>query len=316
MSHRTRTAPCTLLRAFAVIDVNRPNLKLAAGEHIHPNYPNTSFSFNRNLPVNFYGPARIVGSLDISYSSHVTRMRDLEVEAGGVTLSYYGTNNPRPTLDIDRLVVTGGGISASGASMNVRNSRVTAASGGSCVGGTSGSTMTLANLDLEGGLFGVIIGQETAMTLTNSVLKNHSMKAINFVGTDATSFPPLASSVSFTTFYNTKLPCPTGAVIISSSNNIFLNQAAGAPADTVSGVSCRHYYSLISPQTTTPPGGPNNILGMDPKFVNAAGGDFHLMVGSPAIDAADPGATQTLDFDGVVRPQGGGRDMGAFEYKP
>jgi hypothetical protein len=55
---------------------------------------------------------------------------------------------------------------------------------------------------------------------------------------------------------------------------------------------------------------------MDPKFVNAAGGDFHLMAGSPAIDAADPAVTQTLDFDGVARPQGAGRDMGAFEHEP
>jgi hypothetical protein len=54
---------------------------------------------------------------------------------------------------------------------------------------------------------------------------------------------------------------------------------------------------------------------MDPKFVNAAGGDFHLMAGSPAIDAADPAVTQTLDFDGVARPQGAGRDMGAFEHE-
>jgi hypothetical protein len=55
---------------------------------------------------------------------------------------------------------------------------------------------------------------------------------------------------------------------------------------------------------------------MDPRFVNAAGGDFHLMTGSPAIDAADPAATLSTDYDGTARPQGAGRDLGAFEYKP
>jgi hypothetical protein len=71
---------------------------------------------------------------------------------------------------------------------------------------------------------------------------------------------------------------------------------------------------MIKPQVTSP--GATNLLNMDPRFVNAAQGDFHLMAGSPAIDAADPTATLSTDYDGVSRPQGAGRDLGAFEYKP
>ena len=70
-------------------------------------------------------------------------------------------------------------------------------------------------------------------------------------------------------------------------------------------------------------------LDADPLFVNAAGGDYHLMSGSPAIDtASDASATKgaTADFDGVARPQdgdglgagttgdGSDYDMGAYEY--
>lgn len=52
----------------------------------------------------------------------------------------------------------------------------------------------------------------------------------------------------------------------------------------------------------------------DPRFVDPANGDFHLQTGSQAIDkGTDVGVT--VDFDGTVRPQGKGFDMGAFEFK-
>jgi hypothetical protein len=57
----------------------------------------------------------------------------------------------------------------------------------------------------------------------------------------------------------------------------------------------------------------------DAAFVNAAGGDYHLLPGSPLIDAGDPAAAQGLDLDGnplVTDGNGDGtarRDIGAFE---
>ena len=96
--------------------------------------------------------------------------------------------------------------------------------------------------------------------------------------------------------------------------NIF-NQRAGAPTNTVTGSGCGHAYEVITPQTAAVVG-PGNKIGVDPKFLNPLAGDFHLQAGSPAIDAADTAATETSDFDSTARPQGAGRDMGAFEYKP
>jgi hypothetical protein len=69
------------------------------------------------------------------------------------------------------------------------------------------------------------------------------------------------------------------------------------------------------PQSTAL-GGAHNQLGLDPQFGNTASSDFHLKVGSPAIDAANPSATLSIDCDGTARPQGPARDVGAFEYKP
>ncbi len=51
----------------------------------------------------------------------------------------------------------------------------------------------------------------------------------------------------------------------------------------------------------------------DPKFVDAANGDFTPGPGSPAIDKGDPKDVPMLDLLGNKRPVGAGPDMGAFE---
>ena len=57
----------------------------------------------------------------------------------------------------------------------------------------------------------------------------------------------------------------------------------------------------------------------DVGFANAAGGDFHLLPGSPLVDAGDPATAQGLDLDAhplVTDGNGDGtarRDIGAFE---
>jgi parallel beta-helix repeat protein len=56
----------------------------------------------------------------------------------------------------------------------------------------------------------------------------------------------------------------------------------------------------------------------DPLFVNpsadASVADFHLRLGSPAIDAGISAGAPATDFDGNARPWGAGIDMGAYEY--
>lgn len=42
--------------------------------------------------------------------------------------------------------------------------------------------------------------------------------------------------------------------------------------------------------------------------------DFHLQPGSPCIDTGTDRMAPPIDLDGVMRPQGFGYDMGAYEY--
>jgi Periplasmic copper-binding protein (NosD) len=58
--------------------------------------------------------------------------------------------------------------------------------------------------------------------------------------------------------------------------------------------------------------GVGNLSG-DPKFVDAAGGDFTPGPGSPAIDKGNPKDTPALDLNGNKRPSGAAPDIGAIE---
>ena len=68
-----------------------------------------------------------------------------------------------------------------------------------------------------------------------------------------------------------------------------------------------------------------NNMNADPVFANRTIGDYHLLTGSPAINTGltivpnnpfepNPGPTIDTDKDGVLRAQGAGFDLGAYEF--
>lgn len=61
---------------------------------------------------------------------------------------------------------------------------------------------------------------------------------------------------------------------------------------------------------------PNDLWNVNPLFVNAIVGDFHLGSNSPLIDAGASLAIVLSDYDDDPRPQGDGYDIGIDEWMP
>lgn len=101
--------------------------------------------------------------------------------------------------------------------------------------------------------------------------------------------------------------------VITISNNIFTGQVQKSIDDgsctgaTLSGSNNLFWNNGANPIQLT-----NPVQG-DPRFVDAAGGDYHLATGSAAIDAGLNDMAVTEDFEGDTRPVNGIADIGADE---
>jgi hypothetical protein len=99
---------------------------------------------------------------------------------------------------------------------------------------------------------------------------------------------------------------PRGAAIelnpCSSKTNIVVRNNVSTAPRMLAGGSCRGV-------TLT-----NNDTSTDPRLVDPEEGSFQLSATSPAIDIADVSVSALLDHNGTPRPQGGGFDVGAFEF--
>ena len=92
---------------------------------------------------------------------------------------------------------------------------------------------------------------------------------------------------------------PDRAIAVAYTDEFSLNEIAAGGWTNYSG---QDHHSLVAFD-------PNTEL-----FKNMSNWDFHLMSGSIAIDAGTPENAPSVDYDGVRRPQGGGYDIGAYEW--
>jgi parallel beta-helix repeat protein len=109
---------------------------------------------------------------------------------------------------------------------------------------------------------------------------------------------------------------------LTLTNNIIVSHTYGIYAHASCTATAR--YTLFYDNTSGDTGGYGSIsssyatTGHDPLFMNAAGWNYHLLAGSPAIDAADPAGVPpapAVDMDGHKRPIGLRVDIGADEAR-
>lgn len=148
----------------------------------------------------------------------------------------------------------------------------------------------------------------------------------NSYGMGAISFRNLGGFTAiFNTFYNVDVFFALPPSSATARGNILASQMVNACSPNLIEGTLTHDYNLFSVSSYDPGTEAHRVVG-DPKFVNASTLNFSLQPTSPAIGKAIPteepafSAFQTRygidirkDMLGVVRPQGGTWDIGAFE---
>ena len=115
----------------------------------------------------------------------------------------------------------------------------------------------------------------------------------------------------------------TGYTSLTLTNNIVVSHTYGIYAHVNCTATARYTLFYDNASGDTAGGGfisnSHATTGQDPLFMNPAGWNYHLLAGSPAIDAADPAGVPpapATDIDGQERPIGLGVDIGADEAQP
>jgi hypothetical protein len=317
----TKLDPCSLTKAGMGITATKNVIKMASGTY-------TVGVDVSALAVTIYGLGAIEKSTISINGAATVKIRNLDFLADGGLYCMPGTpGGGAPVFDLqdvsfDATGTTQAGpylIQATACVIDLKRTKFKITSGGTGIyasgelagGGAPanrGSIVTIDRSSFDGGEPAIGLYNYSVVHMTNSVL----------FGT-VTTFAALqydssaTGTVDFSTFVNWSWLSGNVATKFIASNNVFYDPLHNN-SNTLTGYGAEHHYDMAFPQAGQP-NGTNNTYNVNPMLADPANKNFHLMAGSPAIDAADPSAMPPVDNEGTPRPQGPQRDIGAFEYK-
>jgi hypothetical protein len=179
-------------------------------------------------------------------------------------------------------------------------------------------TLTLAQSTVSGNTGGGISVTSTAQfVIVDNIFASNGSGASTVGGVNISTIQSATNRLDFNSFSKNLTQDSTGSAIqctagaFAARNNVMSGNGTLTNQEQVGG-SCTHMYSIVRPGTL--PVGTGNKAD-DPLFKNTAMGDLHILPGSPAAGAADPGSDLTgvaaRDIDGDVRMNPA--DIGADE---
>jgi len=162
--------------------------------------------------------------------------------------------------------------------------------------------------------YGVYITYNPGPVLVNNVVagSRYSVQA----------YATAADSLTAKLFHNTLVgtgagrgvTAESGYVTLALVNNIVVSHAVAISNTYPASSTISADHTLFWGNDDNGIVGTNPVVG-DPRFLNPAGGDYHIGAGSAAIDAGVAEPTITTDIDGDPRPIGAGYDIGADERR-
>jgi hypothetical protein len=320
----SKAVPCSVNQAFMLARAAAvpPIVRLLPGTYVE----GLGFQQSTSLPLKIVATGAMIGApvgLSVTNGASVV-VRGLSVSSSQTAIVCGASGQPEARLTFRDGQLTAASSSAglvrveecvieiSGSDLQMNASTATGVL--MTTNGRFGGDRLRIRASADGALGIGGLGSRMSLGLTNSLLDHVGLL---FQATDSTD-PGSYAAFGYNTFVlqsGNTVGCSGGFGSAHRTMIFDNNIVSGANVvDVVETNLCLVRSNVLFPST----GRPNNATAA-PLFQDETNHDFHLMPGSPAVDAATATTTfpgVSADLEGVMRPQGAKADVGAFERVP